>query len=113
MWDSGGEHPGIHGEEFILGENVGILVITVGIFIAWTPRIRLGAVIVGGKSRNFGQKGWNLGQKCGNFRGEHPGIHGEKFILGEKVGILVKTVGILMKMLGFSKVALHESAWEL
>ena len=46
----GGEHPGIHGEEFILAENVGILVITVGIFIAWTPRIRLVAVIFGGKS---------------------------------------------------------------
>ena len=52
----GGEHPGIHGEEFILGEKVGILVKTVGIFKGCTPRIRLGAVIVGGKSRNFGEK---------------------------------------------------------
>ena len=33
--------------------------------------------------------------------------------MGEKVGILVKTVGILVKMLGFSKLGLHESAWEL
>ena len=44
--------------------------------------------------------------------GEQPAVHGEKFFLGGNVGILVKTVGILMKVLGFSKLGLHESAWE-
>ena len=109
----GGEHPGIRGEEFFWGENVGILVKTVGIFKAWTPRIPLGAAIVGGKYGNLGGKWWNFCEKCGKFGDDHPGIHGEKFFLGEKVGILVKTVGILMKIMGFSKVAIHESAWEL
>ena len=56
MWDSGGEHPGIHGELFFLGEKVGILVKTVGIFKAWSPRIRLGAVIFCGKYGNLGEK---------------------------------------------------------
>ena len=67
MWDSGGEHPGIHGEEFILGENVGILVKAVGIFKACTPRIRLGAVgflwkmmEFWGKMLEFGSKMWEL-----------------------------------------------------
>ena len=54
--NGGGEHPGICWEKLFLGENVGILVKTVGIFIAWTPRIRLGGAIVGGKYGNFGEK---------------------------------------------------------
>ena len=99
----GGEHPGICWEKLFLGENVGILVKTVGIFKGCTPRIRLGAVIFCGKYGNFGGKRMEFGSKMWDSGGEHPGIHGVEFFWGEKVGILVKTVGILMKMLGFSK----------
>ena len=97
---------------------------------------------MGGKSGNFGENCWDFQRlhstnppgSCGIFVeklgiwGENDGIWvknvgilgvstqesvGRCSFWGEKVGILVQTVGILVKMLGFSKLALHESAWEL
>ena len=134
----GGEHPGIHGEKFFLGGNVGILVKTVGIFKACTPRIRLGAVgflwkswEFGGKMMGFGSKMWefwgwaprspwggvlfggksgNFGENCWDFQSLHStNPPGSCGIFVEKLGIWGENDGIWVKNVGILGVSTQES----
>ena len=89
----GSKHPGVRGEEFFWGENVGILVKAVGILMKTLGFSKLGHHESAwelwdfcGKYGNFGGKMMEFGSKMWEFWGSAPRSPWGEVLFGGKCG---------------------------